>query len=287
MKIKYNNTEIDFFNFQLKQVILSLSGGADSTAFLYLMCKHFPDLEIIPFTSRDKYGPLDAIAAGKIIEWIKNEFPNQKIKDLITFEFDDRDPEFYKTIPERVKHFPKSRNIWQLNNKQISKILQIDIHRSKILENYPEAFMTDGMTANPPLEIQEKYPIMHKLAEKRRNPGTIHNNFQSNNFYKPFLNVDKKFVADVFKQNNLMDSLFKLTRSCVGDEFQTDNGKYECHRCFWCFEKKWAFDLEWDYNLVGPDVHGDNDIHLNPKDFVEYEKNYPPNAEHIPIWRKT
>jgi hypothetical protein len=64
-----------------------------------------------------------------------------------------------------------------------------------------------------------------------------------------YANVDKKFVAGVYKENGLMDTLFPLTGSCVGTAKQTDNFTKECRQCFWCHEKKWAFDLEWDDEL--------------------------------------
>ena len=62
------------------------------------------------------------------------------------------------------------------------------------------------------------------------------------NVYQPFVNVNKKFVADIFKQEGLLEELYPITRSCVGGANQTNNFKEWCWQCFWCFEKAWAFD---------------------------------------------
>ena len=65
------------------------------------------------------------------------------------------------------------------------------------------------------------------------------------NHLKTAINLlnDYKFE---YKENNLMDTLFPITRSCVGTAKQTRNFTVECHQCFWCHEKKWAFDLKWE-----------------------------------------
>ena len=78
MKITYNDITIDFFNFEdsiPEQVVISLSGGLDSASVLYLGCKHFPEIEFIPFCARDVNAPKDADAAVDIVKWMKKEFP--------------------------------------------------------------------------------------------------------------------------------------------------------------------------------------------------------------------
>ena len=45
---------------------------------------------------------------------------------------------------------------------------------------------------------------------------------------------------------------------------------------FGVMKKKWAFDLEWDYNLVGPDVNGPDDIHVEASEVERYlDENKP------------
>ena len=55
---------------------------------------------------------------------------------------------------------------------------------------------------------------------------------------KPFSNVDKKFIADLYEQYDLLDVLFPLTKSCF-DPYV--NGTKGCGKCFHCFEKQYGF----------------------------------------------
>ena len=58
----------------------------------------------------------------------------------------------------------------------------------------------------------------------------------------PYLHVDKKFVAGVYKKHKLMDELYPLTKSCAwGPESGNTNYPGDCGKCFWCNEKAWAF----------------------------------------------
>ena len=256
MKITYNNVTIDFFNFEspTNQFAISLSGGLDSASLLYLTCKHFPELEIIPFTCRDVNAPKDAVAAEKIVEWMRNEFPNMKILDHQIFNFNDRD-ESIITWEECDWQITFEPNYSKLSRTQMSKILQIDNISRTVMEQYPNCIRLDGMTCNPPKEDMIKEPIFYKKSEKRRGAGENREEVRLyfndprgsvlSNIYQPFINVDKKFVADIYKQNGLMGTLYPLGRSCVGTASQTDNFTRECHQCFWCYEKKWAFNLTW------------------------------------------
>ena len=114
MNITYNNTTIPFYsnikdlietspyrdrakrdvaldeNGIPKTVVASLSGGCDSAAALYLTAKHFPNIDIHPLTFRDVHAPKDADAAAKIVEFIKNKFPNAKIHEHTIENYDDK-----------------------------------------------------------------------------------------------------------------------------------------------------------------------------------------------------
>lgn len=244
MQITYNNITIDFWNFSTPaQVILSLSGGADSAALMYLTCKYFPNLEIIPFNCRDVNAPKDSKAAELIVKWMVKEFPNAKIKDIEIFNFNDKDESYvsWKECDEFIKKDQEKYS--KLNRIQISKIIQISKVEEFLERKYPLSIKIDGITNNPPVEEMRRLGF-YDIAERRRDPSQIKKQIGFNR-YQPFINVDKKFIADIYRKNNLMDSLFPLTRSCIGTAATTDNFTKECHLCFWCHEKKWAFNLEW------------------------------------------
>ena len=95
MKLTYSKQTIDLFGSEVpKLVTISLSGGADSASLLYLVLKHFPEIEIIPVTCRDQNAPKDADAAVQIVQWMRKEFPNNKLRDIQVFDFNDKTEDF-------------------------------------------------------------------------------------------------------------------------------------------------------------------------------------------------
>jgi|SaaInl5LU_22_DNA_1037371.scaffolds.fasta_scaffold06819_7 7-cyano-7-deazaguanine synthase in queuosine biosynthesis len=268
MKLTYSEQTIDFFSFDLPEtIVISLSGGADSASAMYLTAKHFPEIEIVPFCCRDINAPKDADAAELIVKWIKTEFPNNKIRDLKTVNFDDKS-ESIVSWEECDKAIANPRfNYKNLNRVQMSKIIQIDRIARSVMKENPGAIRLDGMTRNPPEEEMLELGFWDK-AERRRDKSvpkiqelrTVKTSCEAagvpilpaghsdylNNIYQVYINVDKKFVAGVYQENNLMESLFPITRSCVGTARGTDNFTRDCHQCFWCHERKWAFNLEWN-----------------------------------------
>jgi hypothetical protein len=251
MNITYDNKTIEFYNFELpKQVIVSLSGGLDSAAAMYLTCKHFPDIEIIPITLRDLHAQLDAEAAEDIVGWMKNKFPSANIHDIEIFDFNDKDESIvsWDECDQLKEDYPEHYST--LNRVQISKIIQIDNILQGVVDNYDMPLRIDGMTLNPPVEEMKKISLrFYGMAERRRDPcghrqTLFKSKFKCNNMYQIFGNVDKKFVADIYRQEGLMETLYPLTRSCVGSARYTQFFEKECHDCFWCYEKKWAFDLD-------------------------------------------
>lgn len=113
--------------------------------------------------------------------------------------------------------------------------------------------MCSGITSNPKVEV-----VMEDSRGKIRNitkdglPDRVTNNapqmlFGSDGqrFYHPFVNVDKRFVAAMYKKYNVED-LLDLTRSCeaIPSEdapFDPNFEKTPCGHCWWCLERKWAF----------------------------------------------
>lgn len=247
MNITYNSVTIPFFEFELpSQLVISLSGGLDSAALMYLTCTHFPEIEIIPVTLSDVNGGPDAVAAANITTWMKSEFPAVTIRDLQTFNFNDKDESIVTNAEcdQLISDFPDQYDAG--NRGSASKSIQIDRIMQGVSSSYTRV---NGMTLNPPIEEMKSInQYFYDQSERRRDAGE-HNEtvfahpVDGNRLYQPFGNVNKKFVADIYAQHNLMENLYPLTKSCVGTAGQTLNFTKECHDCFWCYEKSWAFNL--------------------------------------------
>ena len=58
---------------------------------------------------------------------------------------------------------------------------------------------------------------------------------------RPLYLIDKRFVADIFRQFNLINSLLPVTWSCEGTIEASCNFTVHCEECWWCWERQWAF----------------------------------------------
>ena len=143
-----------------------------------------------------------------------------------------------------------------ISTKKHQKCNQIDDTNNAFMKMVGKPLRLDGMTANPPIDVRMAFADRMKKHHPTRNFGPfevdrvqgeirrdVHDKPELKyNVYKPFLNVNKRFVSGVFKENNLMDDLYPITRSCVGGRWQTKDFTEWCWQCFWCYEKDWAFN---------------------------------------------
>jgi len=253
MKITYANQTVDLFsqehfNQPPEKIIVSLSGGCDSASLTYLIAKHFPDTEIILFNSRDEDHAVDAEHALAVSKYLQDSFPNVFIHDLQIFDVKTSDPDWLEAA-EKIRESPKGKVL--VNGKLeykwrtllgTSKALQIRRIREHMAGKYNTAVAV-GMNCNPPVDTMKELGF-YDVSERKRDPGVVSDKILHGRTYSPFLYVDKKFVAGVFRENNLMD-LFYLTKSCAwGPETGNYNYPKPCGECFWCNERKWAFDLD-------------------------------------------
>ena len=249
MKLTYGNQTIDLFPKEVpEKCVISLSGGLDSASLFYLVSKLYPQIRIIPITCRDLNAPLDADAAEEIVKWMRNEFPNNPIDDIQIFDFNDVTEDFvtFEEVDKVIEQYPQYHG---MRRAQVSKIIQVDTIAWNAMKKHPGAVRLDGMTRNPPNnEMSAKH--FYAMAERRRDENMpsveeYRTGYKEKHLYiyQAYINVNKKFVAGVFQEHNLMETLFPMTRSCVGTARKTDNFKHVCNNCFWCAEKAWAFDL--------------------------------------------
>jgi len=252
MKLTYGGQKINLFPVEVpEKVTISLSGGADSASLLFLVAKNFPEIIVYPVTCRDQNAPKDADAAVEIVNWIKNYFPNNNIQDIQIFDFNDKTEDFvtFEKVDEVTEKYPQFTG---MRRTQVSKIIQVDRINWNIMTQHPGAVRLDGMTRNPPDEEMKRLGFYEKAERRRDQDKPLVEEYRKYreseflNIYQAYINVDKKFVAGVYQENGLMETLFPMTRSCVGTARQTDNFTRECHQCFWCHERKWAFDLVWE-----------------------------------------
>ena len=251
MQITYDGITIPYFDTeQLKdlkdvklndglpcQVLVSLSGGCDSASALYLCLKHYPDIEWLPYTCRDLNAPGDADSAIMFIDKMQKEFPHANLKDIQVFEFDDKDPKHFNEAKYCIKHYDRYKDMTIIG---MVKILLIDRITRKLMDKYDKPLRFDGMSKNP----TEEEMIKHGFLEHSEPRRTHEDNWPTcfNQVYQPFINVDKKFIADVYFQHPFMlKEIYPHTKSCTGTAWHTQGFTRVCGKCFWCHERRWAF----------------------------------------------
>ena len=77
--------------------------------------------------------------------------------------------------------------------------------------------------------------------KKEKDSETKKGVLQRVHYINPFFVINKKWEAEVYKDLNLLDTLFPLTRSCEGSDYETGNYTFHCGKCWWCEERMWAF----------------------------------------------
>ena len=102
-----------------------------------------------------------------------------------------------------------------------------------------------GVTKNPPIEISDKFMYATWKDSTRDTVGeneTLHidDGFK---IKTPWINIDKRGLANIYRQEGLLDTLFPVTYSCEwyprdGD----DPGTEHCGKCWWCQEREWGFE---------------------------------------------
>jgi len=106
-------------------------------------------------------------------------------------------------------------------------------------------YLFTGITKNPPVEVQDtwpkKLPVSTQLTDIRSNrePDEYRDPFRHSEDRKiyPWTNLDKQDIAYLYREYDLIESIFPYTRSCINN----DVGDVHCGECWWCGERRWGF----------------------------------------------
>ena len=214
------NYTIDFKKY--KKIGLSFSGGCDSTLLFYYTLKMFrelkPDAMIIPITGIN----LD--------KGLWKKYRSQKILDILLEEFKD------------IKHQITERYIdYNWEQREYGDFVKV-LLREKIID-----IRLFALTANPPYDVMEKHDLLRKREISRDGPPAEDMpDFRitdSGPVYDVFRRIDKRWIAEEYYLNNLMENIYPLTASCerLRNTPNMLNNEQPCKHCWWCREKKMAF----------------------------------------------
>ena len=214
---------------------VAVSGGLDSAALIFLICRYITDLKLEdkiklkPIHSVSKQQSNSLAITQSIIEDVYKKYPNIDIDDLEVFFYDC----------DNIKTFEKAS--------------AHDIFYDRLYKENSNFTIITAATAAPPKHIVETWPtriynedgkMVHWLINRVDNIRDVHV-YRKNGVYeyKPFLNINKLLIASMHKFLNLDERYIKETWTCTSMlEFNnTKNFTEPCGTCSHCWEKKWAF----------------------------------------------
>ena len=249
VKLVANDQTVDFFDFDHSMhdnLFISFSAGTDSSLLLYLACTYLSDKRIVCHTGTDtSKDPFVGEYATDIIIWMRKQFPHLEIAHE-QYVFNSMDLKWIEIARKEIEEAESKGEGWRFPTVfGHAKAVAAREPKREIRKRYNITMSTHGITRNPPVEVQKEMGFTH-VAEPRRNAEhhyDILNPSKSgkNLHVKPFVNIDKRWIAGMYEQLGLMDELFPMTASCIGDNEDSKFYTEPCGKCFWCYEKKWAF----------------------------------------------
>lgn len=193
---------------------VSCSGGADSSILLYHLMREKEDKIYIFTTGNNQRERYNVQTAVNVVEKIIQLTGNTNIEHHIS----------YCEIQTSEELFPKLRTY---------------------IDNNTTGIIYSGLTANPPKEVTDIFKL--PITETNRTLGNNAYMHYNNTGYTPWANSDKLKIAEMYKEANLLDELYPITRSCEYDPTSNyfknikNPGIGHCGKCWWCEERKWAF----------------------------------------------
>ena len=228
MILKANGLTVDFFEKffterynknkkRFSRIAVSFSGGVDSSLTLYCLCK-----SIMLYNLQEEITVYAFNANITDYEYLEtSKTPTENCYRIIT--------ELFPKIKFGGLHF------YDISHKKIDgdKIQKLKKARKTFLQDINCSFFLTGTTNNPPIGANKK------LDEVVKNDYRLRIRYRDMNkeyLNEPFAKVDKSFLAEIYKQENLLDNLYPATVSCTYMSFINP-----CKKCYWCEEKYWSF----------------------------------------------
>ena len=196
---------------------IMVSGGVDSAILLYYLMKYHTK-------------PIFIFTEGNNVKLRKNGIIAPR-------------------VVEKCIQLTKNINVFHHINYNIETTLEslYEKPRFAVRDFGPIRIVYEGLTMNPPNDIAENLAPELDFEHTRNTDGNNDLFHSDNKFYMPWANTDKKGIAKMYREENLIDALLPVTRSCEYDQNSEffDDVKYpglgHCGECWWCKEREWGF----------------------------------------------
>lgn len=235
----------DDYDYNNECLSVALSGGTDSALLLYLLCLHAPKSKIVCYSGVEKVRPTTIWYSREIFLEIKQMFPEVNLI-FEEFTFDRYSPEVTRKTQEHWDSVEDKSTLPIFNGLRKKLAMRPYIRDIRLKHNVTHTF--NGITKNPPIEIQEKFGFTELCEDRRNLNGTEITENAHVIVHEPFVNLNKKDIAEMYRMFGLMETIFPLTQSCTNNHNNTNYFTEPCKKCYWCYEKMWAFG---SYDVCG------------------------------------
>jgi hypothetical protein len=173
-----------------------------------------PEITIHPITAVNILKPYQLIFSKKVIEFCEKEFNIKFAEHLYC---------------EPVMEGPELQNAQDMLTEGAYKNKIIDCH-------------VTGINCNPPSDVCNSFneAVIGERDFRRDRTEEIKSTMPGPRCYRPFANLDKQGIAELYSHFNLMDTLFPITKSCESKTY--DWSTPHCGTCWWCHERQWGFN---------------------------------------------
>ena len=228
------------FDYNWKNIAISVSGGADSALLAYLVCdlakEHETTIHIINHIRMWKTRPWQQYDGERVYNWLFQRFYHTKFVRHINLIAPDVE---YGNIGPIIKD--EYGKMVSGDNAQQRAYAEFVCHKHNIDAYYNAVTRnprTDAFTGMVERDLEPTDKNKHLELMIHMDVLVSH----------PFRFVDKSWVISQYKRLEIID-LLELTRSCEGTFEEIDftnytKGQYVpvCGECFWCKERRWAID---------------------------------------------
>jgi len=185
---------------------IMLSGGADSAVLFYILMKYSKTpIKVYTLASAEKFRA-NIDVTKRLIDYCMREFDVKQLVHHIQYEPAQTEQVLFR---DAVK----------------------DVTEQKIKVLYT------AITKCPPREVTDGFKEKNTVAEER-DPSKQHPEYIfARKIYRPFYNLDKADIKNLYDELGILDTVFPLSRSCESLEIDTGH----CGKCWWCEERQWAF----------------------------------------------
>lgn len=222
MKFENSQDEIIFDETVLPEnkIGIKLSGGADSAIALYMLAKYIMEergrenVELHVITCQSKEKQFQKHHAKKVMD---------KVAELTGITYDgwhsiEVSSESDETYIGGQKAF--------MDKLYEDGIIQVNLN---------------GVTAIPhPDDCPEMNEgLVGQIIDERVRNGVLKPQ-RLGRAFRPLMNLDKKGVAELYRNLGVEEEIYPITRSCEANR-DTSRIEHQCGECWQCRERKWAF----------------------------------------------